>query len=283
MPDIAHYVDYRPFLADYYRECKKDNPAFSYQMLSQKAGIKSRGFLHNVIKGRRALSPSNVFGLARAMKLSPAQTEYFDVLVAFTNAATQEERAYQYQRLLAIRGTGRGAWTPQILRREQYEFYAKLHHVAVRSLVDLLGFNGDYARLARLVWPPISVAEARRSVALLLKLGLIAKVPGGKYKVTSKSVATPPEVADVTVLGFHAQAGQAALSAISRLPRNKRNVSSVTLGISGKTYERVCEEIQAFRRRLVRMAEEDKEADRVCQLNFQLFPLSTPTTQGGTR
>jgi len=283
MPDIAKYLDYRPFLADYYHECKKANPAFSYQMLSQRAGIKSRGFLHNVIKGRRALAPGNVFGLGRAMKLSPVETEYFDVLVAFTNAQTQEERTYQYGRLLAIRGTGRNAWAPQLLRREQYEFYTRLHHVAVRSLVDLLGFNGDYARLARLVWPPISVAEAKRSIALLLKLGLIAKAPGGRYKVTSKSIATPPEVSDVTVLGFHVQAGQAALAALGKLPKDKRNVSSVTLGISGKTYARVCEEIQAFRRRLIHVAEEDKEADRVCQLNFQFFPLSVPITQGGAR
>ena len=37
MPDIFTYTDYRTFLADYYCNHKAENPAFSYQLLSDKA------------------------------------------------------------------------------------------------------------------------------------------------------------------------------------------------------------------------------------------------------
>ena len=83
---ISTYTDYRQLLTDYYTCAKKHNPRFSYQVFSQRAGISSRGFLNNVINGRRRLSFSHVSGVGKAMNLSKCEQEYFEHLVAFTNA-----------------------------------------------------------------------------------------------------------------------------------------------------------------------------------------------------
>jgi uncharacterized protein (TIGR02147 family) len=275
MPDIAQYTDYRRFLQDYYRERKKNNRSFSYQVLAERAGMSSKGFLHNVLQGKRALTHANVFGLAQAMKLDHAQTDYLDALVGFNNAATARQRDYYYSKLLSVRSRGRGSWRPQMVRRDQYEFYANFHHSVIRSLIDLAGYSGDSVALARSVWPRITPAKARRSVALLEKLGLVERRADGSYRVASKSITTPPEVADVAVRAFHEQAGQLALRALNELPKDTRNITAVTLGISAAGYARVCAEIEALRRRLVQAAETDADADRVYQLNFQFFPVST--------
>lgn len=276
MPDISKYTDYKKFLKDYYEEARRKNPRFSYQVFSQKAGIKSRGFLYNVLQGKRSLSKSGIFGLAQAMQLNKHESDYFENLVAFNDAATLAERNHFYQRLSAIKLSGNTAWKPQIVRSERFEYYSKLHYSIVRSLIDLHGFSGDYDTLAKSVRPRITPGQACKAVELLERLGFIKKQKNGSYAVTSKSITTEPEVESLAVLNLHKQAGELALKALSELPKEQRNVSGVTLGISKQTYTRICGEIEAFRVRLLQMAEADEAADSVYQLNFQFFPVSTP-------
>jgi uncharacterized protein (TIGR02147 family) len=171
MPNIAEYTDYRRFLKDYYDEAKHANPGFSYQVFSERAGIKSKGYLHNVIRGERTLDTAAVLGLARAMKLSKRETEYFENLVGMHNARTLAERNHFFERLSSIRIRGDSAWEPQLVRHDQYELYARLHYSVVRSLIDLLPVTDDYARLARNVRPSITPSQAKKAVELLLRLG----------------------------------------------------------------------------------------------------------------
>ncbi len=283
MPEIVNYNDYRQFLEDFYLERKAEDRRYSYQMLSKAAGIKSKGFLHNVIKGRRNLPPSNVVGLAHAMKLSAAETAFFEALVALNDATTLRDRSYHYERLLAVKGRGRGAWQPQVVRKHQYRFYQHHYHSVIRSLIEMYGFQGDYGALAEKVWPRITVKQARESVELLLTLGLIRKNAGGRYAVTNKCISTSGDISETMVQNFHAQAGKLALKALDRLPAVSRNMSALTLGISAKTYAAMCDEVATFRHRLLELAEEDEEADSVYQLNLQFFPVSRQATEEGTK
>jgi uncharacterized protein (TIGR02147 family) len=274
LPNISEYTDYRAFLSDFYDETKAKNPGFSYQTFSDRAGLASKGFLFNVIKGRRSLSKSNIFGLSKAMKLSKNETDYFENLVAFNLAKSLEERNHFYERLSSIKISGKAAARPQIVRKEQFEFYSRVHHSVIRSLIDVHGFTDDYERLAKTVRPRITAKQARASVELLEKLGFIARRNDGSYKVVDKSIATPPEVVNLAVQIFHREAGELALRALNDLPREARNISGVTLGISRETYRKICDEIQQFRAKLVHIAEADASADAVYHLNVQFFPVS---------
>ncbi|MBR4681229.1 MAG: DUF4423 domain-containing protein, partial [Fibrobacter sp.] len=46
-----------------------------------------------------------------------------------------------------------------------------------------------------------------------------------------------------------------------------------TLGISQEGYERIVERINAFRKEIALLAEEDEKSDKVFQLEFALFPV----------
>ena len=274
MPDISTYTDYKKFLQDYYEEARRKNSGFSYRVFSQKAGIKSRGFLYNVIQGKRSLSKSYVFGLSQAMHFNKPESDYFENLVAFNNASTLKERNHFYERLSAIKFSGDTAWKPQITRSEQFEYYSKLPYSIVRSLIDLHGFDGDYQALAKAVRPRITPGQARKAITLLERLGFIKKQKNGDYVVTNKSITTAPEVQSLAVLNFHKQSGELALKTLEELPKDQRNISGVTLGISKPVYQQICKEIETFRSRLLQIAEADEAADSVYQLNFQFFPVS---------
>ena len=283
MPNICEYTDFRKFLNDFYLEAKSSNRNFSYQVFSAKAGIKSKGFLFNVMQGKRKLTQSKCYDLATAMKLNKHETEYFENLVAFNQAAHQKERDRLFGKLSSIKKIGKTAWKPQIVRQDQYQFYSEHHHSVIRSLIEMHGFKDDYKWLAGNVYPRIKPLQAKRSVQLLERLGLIKKQKDGSYKVLDKSIATPPEVMSLAAVNFHRQAGQLALKALDELPREKRNITGLMLGISKETYQEICEDIRAFRSKLLQKAEQDENADAAYQLNFQFFPVSSTDIKRKTK
>jgi uncharacterized protein (TIGR02147 family) len=274
MPNICEYTDFRKFLNDYYSEVKSKNRNFSYQIFSAKAGIRSKGFLFNVMQGKRKLSQSKCYDLAAAMKLNKHETEYFENLVAFNQTSGQRERDRLFGKLSSIKKSGKTAWKPQIVRQDQYQFYSEHHHSVIRSLIEMYGFKNDYKWLADNVYPRIKPLQAKRSVLLLERLGFIRKQKDGSYKVLDKSIATSPEVMSLAAVNFHRQSGRLALKALDELPKEKRNITGLTLGISKETYQEICEDIRSFRSKLLQKAEQDEKADAAYQLNFQFFPVS---------
>jgi uncharacterized protein (TIGR02147 family) len=77
MINIFDYTDYRKFLEDYYLERKTQRPTFSYQFLAKKAGFTNKGFVYNLINGKRSLSKSNLFKMREALGLNKYEADYF--------------------------------------------------------------------------------------------------------------------------------------------------------------------------------------------------------------
>jgi len=53
MVKIFQYLNYREYLADWFQEKKKLNKSFSYKVLANKAGFKSKSFFPQVVDGSR--------------------------------------------------------------------------------------------------------------------------------------------------------------------------------------------------------------------------------------
>ncbi len=274
MIDIAEYTDYRRFLNDYYRAAKNRNPHFSFQIFSERAGISSKGLLYNVLKGKRHLSKSHIVGMGRALGLNKHQLDYFENLFACNCAKKSSDKKYYLERLTSIKTTGSTAWKPQVVRKEQFEFYSHWYHSAIRSLIGMHGFSGDYQSIARLLYPAVTPGQVKKSVELLLSLGLINKDEQGVYTVTDRTITTDPEVVSVAVHSFHIQTGELAIAALKELPLHRRNFSGVTVGISETMYREICKDIEEFRSKILQKIESDRCASVAYQVNFQLFPVS---------
>jgi uncharacterized protein (TIGR02147 family) len=274
MPDIYAYLDYRKFMAEYYEERKMANHGFSYQVMAEKAGFPNKGFLFNVIKGAKNVSAAKALRLAESMKLSRRETEYFQNLVAFNQASSHAERSCYFERLSNLKTTRPAAARIRQTRKDQYAYYARWYLSVIRALIDTHPFTGDYAKLAKMLYPPIKPKEAKKAVELLEKLELIKKGRGGRYQVTSKTITAGPEIVRLGMLNFQEQTTGLALKALRELPKEKRHISGLTLGICQKTYEAMCSEIEQLQEKLLAMAEQDEAADRVFQMNFHFFPVS---------
>ncbi len=269
MPDVRSYIDYRQFLKDWLREAKKKNASFSYQLLADRAGFRSRSFLKLVMDGRKNISAGSVSKLNRVLSLEGESLSYFKDLVLFNQADSNELRAYFFKRLCGYRQHN----AAKTIERNRDEFYSHWYHNTVRELVTLLEFRDDYGLLGSMLEPEITAHEARRSVELLLSLGFIRK-EGERYVQTEPVITTGDQVSSQAVGYFHHQNSLLIRKSLERFDGSERDITSLVMSLSPGCFQEVRREIAQFRKRLMELVSSDTDQNRVYHVNFQVFPTT---------
>lgn len=273
MVNIFEFTDFRDYLQRFFEEKKKQNRRYSYQLLARKAGFNNRGFVYNIIKGSKYLSASNCFKLSKALGHTKKEAEYFRKLVDYVQAKSEEERTGLLEQIRQMK-TRKNA-TPILIGKDQYEYLSKWYHSVVRSLIEIFPISDNFELLSKKIFPPITADQAKKSVELLQRLGIIYKGSDGIYHVTGKSIRASDELSQTAVNRFHIECAELAKQSIIYPASKKHLVSSLTLGISEKSYKLICEETMQFKERIIDIATNDEEADRVYQYQLVLFPLTT--------
>jgi uncharacterized protein (TIGR02147 family) len=203
------------------------------------------------------------------MKHSCKEARYFEHMVAFAQAKTHDERNAHYAFMLDLKQTIAAA----PLEKQHYEYYSNWYNPVVRELVVAPDFCGDFKSLAKNISPPITPEQARRSVGLLLELGLIRK-DGERYLQTAPLVSTGPVADSIAVANFHRKTAYLAAESFDRHTRQERAISSCTIALSEEHFKLLRQEIADVRKRALELAEDPVEGNKVYQMNLQLFPVS---------
>jgi len=269
MKKIFSYTNYRTLLKDFYEE-KKSSGGYTYRDFSEQAGMNSSSWLLHLIKGTKNLSEQTAVKVAEVLKLKKKETEYFLLMVQFTQAKTSDEKNNVYKQMIALK---RRLKVIKITE-EQYQYYTKWYHPVIRSLVSKVDFGDDYSLLAKKLLPVITPAEVKKSVNLLKKLGFIKKCENGKWIQNSSVLSTGDEVTSLNVVNYHKQVSKLAEDAFDRCSKDIRDISALTLGINKADFKRIKARIQEFRKEIMDIAKNSENDDRVYQLNFQFFPVS---------
>ncbi len=267
---VFNYLDYRAFLRDFYKEQKASGRQFSFRAFAQRAGIRSFNFLQLVMKGQRDLSAQMALHFARGCGLKGSQADYFCELVAFGQAKTTEERNRAYERL----GRFRQFRAAHQLEPAQAAYHKNWYVPAIRELAALPTFEGDPKWIASAMRPAISIVQAREALETLQELGLLVRDPSGQLRQSSQLVTTGPGPLGHHVVNYHRVMLEQAARSLDDVPREERDISSLTLCVSAQSFQLVRDRINALRQELLQLAELDGPPDRVVQLGFQLFPLS---------
>jgi uncharacterized protein (TIGR02147 family) len=272
MVNIFDFTDYRAYLKAYFEARKKSDPKFSHRWLARRLDLSTSNLLWLVMQGKRNLTGTLCHKITEVFRLSRREAEYFENTVGFMQAKTNKEKDRYFSRMAIMRKKLK----VDRIEERQYEYYTNWYHPVVRELVAGPLFNGDYEALSRMLQPSITPSQAKRSVELLLKLGMI-KRQGGRYVQTSPLVTTGPEVNSLAVVNFHRAMGGLAVEALDRFPKNERNITSSTIFINAELYETIRKRIEDLRNELLSLAGSVEQGERVYQANFQLFPVSRTT------
>ena len=269
MKPVFQYIDYRLFLRDYYEEKKATTRHFSYRYFCGRAGISSPVFLKLVIEGKSNISMEMSDKFSKALGLNKQESRFFKHLVMFNQAGNADEKQDHY----AILVTMSNNVSRHVLGSEQFEYLRKWHSVVIRELICQRDYKDDFRALAASVVPRIPKRDAEYSVRLLLRLGLIVRLADGRYRQVDRALATNREVAGPAIRAFNKTMIDLAKQSVDTIENTERNVSGMTVGVSRASYDVLCAEIEAFKDRIAAIVHNGVEADRVYQLNMQLFPV----------
>jgi len=253
-PDISRYTDYRLYLRTLVPHLKATRPGFSFRSFASRAGFSSPNYLKLVTDGQRNLAAESVDKFARGLGLTRREHDIFRLLVLLANARTDEERNALYQRLrerVVDDDVAR-------LRDDQFAVYDSWWALVVREMCNLPDFQLDARWIARRTRPRIRVAQAQKAIDLLLRTGLIVVDAEGRARPAERTITTGPSVPEVQSLAirnYHRAHLELASRALDEVPRDERNITSVSVTLSRAAYAEAVEEIARLRRRLLELAD----------------------------
>lgn len=275
MKTVTEYKNYREYILDYYKERKRCS-AFTWREFAKIAGFASGSYLKLVSDGKTRLREESAKKTALAMGLVGFEFDYFVLMVRYENAKTDQEKKKCFEEMQALAEASR----VKILGSEMYTFYETWKHSVVRELaVAMPGAKPN--EIAKMCKPAISAADVSDSLRFLLKAGLLTRDIKGNYHQTSTSLSTGNlNVVAVAVHSLLRQMGEFALDALDKLPISERHFSGITMGMTAESYKKVVEELAECRKRIVSIVAADKNIEKVCRLNMQLFPLTEKIEYG---
>lgn len=268
MKEIVEYTDYRKYIQDYYDERKRSS-AFSWQKFAQNAGFSSAVFLKYVCEGKKNLSVGAAGSVASAMGLAGFEQTYFVLMVSYAHAKDDKTKRAAFEERCALAK----AHKVHVLGNDEFDYFKSWKNAVLREIAPHMP-GAKPLEMARACEPAISAAEVSETLNFLVKMKLLKKDKDGNYHQTDKAVTMASmDAIPVAARDLQRQMGEFAIRALD-LPLSERTMSGFVLGLTERSYERIRKEMSDFYRRVVAIATEEDETERVYRLNMQLFPLS---------
>lgn len=270
LPDIYHYNDYRKFLKDYQNSRKIYDKSFSMSNICKLLGLpNTRSYFADILKGKKMTS-AFIKRFIDLLNLKPDEAQYFTVMVKFNQAEISHERDLYFEQLLSLNKTPK-----KVLSLDMFEYYSNWYNSAIRAVLNLYDFSGNYKELCKKVFPNITIKQARASIRLLKKLKLIEKGCDGIYRLTNNSITTPEFIKSDLIKQYQMSLIELAKSSVINNDEFPQIIASNTISISESGYKRLEKKVDKFRSEIRSLVHKDEEpADNVYQLNLQLFPMS---------
>jgi uncharacterized protein (TIGR02147 family) len=273
LPDIYTSLDYQSWLRDCFVVLKAENRFFSYRFVGQRIDM-DHSVVVKVLQGKRHLTSEQAKSFAGLLDLDKPQTAYFLALVDYGRAEKDADIRRAFENVLSLRPAAQRS-----LEASHYAYFQHWYHVAIRSLLDYYPFDGkNYAALAMQLTPPVSEAQVRESVELLLSLGLAAPNSQGLIKPTEAHLSTGDRWISAAVQAYQKEVIRLSEGALERIPRTDRDISTLTLSLDRASLDEIREVLRECRQTIVKIVDRVAAAktDAVYQLNMQFVPLTVP-------
>lgn len=268
MKSILEYRDYRLYIQDYY-DVRKRLGAFSWREFCKSAGFSSPNFLKLVCLGESRLGKPKIENVANAMGLVGFEKDYFRALVAFCNAKKDSVKKAALMEMQKIAMEHR----MRVVDGEAFQYYESWKYPVLRELVPMM--PGATPRdIAEECKEHVSAEEVRDILSFLVKAGFLKRVDDKVYSQTEQNVIGSKEALPMAIRAMHKEMANMAARAVERYSPNERYFTGVTLGVNEEASRRIVDEINACCKKVLSIANEYKDSDQVCRINFQFFPFT---------
>ena len=268
MKSILEYKDYRLYIQDYYDERKRLG-AFSWREFCKNAGFSSPNFLQLVCKGESKLGKPKIANVAHAMGLVGFEEDYFREMVTFGNAkkdAIKKAALLEMERIALEQKV-------RVVDADAFQYYESWKYPVLRELVPMM--PGACPRdIADECKEHVSAEEVRDILNFLVKAGFLKKDDEKIYSQTEQNVIGSKEALPLAIRSMQKEMAGMAMRAIDRYTAKERHFTGVTLSVNEAASKRIVKEIDDCCRRVLAIANEYKDLNQVCRINFQFFPVT---------
>jgi len=266
---IIEFLDYREYLKYFYEAKKREKHFFSYKLMGNKVGM-DPSYLCKVMSKSFHIADSSIQEFVRLCAFDARESEYFDALVHFSKSRTPQESKAFFDRLMDLRGV-----TNRLLIDHQFRYYQNWYTPVLRSALSLIEFRDDFAELAGILDPSITVAQAKEAFETLVALELVQKRADGVWEIIDTHVSTGGEYRSMTVRFFQKEMLHLAERAMEETPREERDISTLTMAIRRSSIPDIRELLRTCREDIQKRVAQDEDVDCVYQLNLQYFPVAS--------
>ena len=276
---IFAYTDYRAFLKYAVQALKEKDPKFSQRWVLQRLGLKSSGWLADMLAGRRNLSRTQASVFGQILAMNAREELYFQTLVDYDQAKTLPEKNRCYEKILTFHEIPKDLVDP-----DRFEYFSHWYIPAIREYLLIEPFKGDAEKLAKRMRPAITAKQATQGIEVLERLGMVKRYASGELRPSVEHVKKQSQFsAPVHYYRYLKAQIELGMGAMETIPKEERDVSAVTLTLSEEGFAVLREELKELRRRMIRLSEEenrkfwqgvDGDSRRVYQAVLQLFPVS---------
>ncbi|NLD91950.1 MAG: TIGR02147 family protein [Fibrobacter sp.] len=269
-PNIYLYNDFRAFLRDYFTYRCQMQKNYSHRIMAKELGFPSPNYIKLVMDGRRNIGLRSIDRLLCGLQLRDKEREYFNHLVLFTQAKTNNKKCYSYDLMLSFRSPLNAA----AIASGTYQYYSEWYHCIVRELITREKPPVNAVSIAKKIKPHLTASQVKKSISLLLELGFIVANEDGTYSQSSRALETECDVVSIGIRNYNLKMIDIAKECIDSVPQDKKRISSLTISVSDDTLPRIKERIKEFEQELVEIARESQDQKHVYQANIQFFPLT---------
>jgi len=269
-PRIHDYLDYRKFLRDALAFEKAQGRISGHRDVAMFVGLKSPGHITWILQGKRNLVGSVLERMIKLVRLTGHDAEYFELLVNHNDTTNPDDRRMFMARISASQATHKVKPSASAMR-----YWSHWRHAVVRELVAIgLYGKGDAAAIARRLHPVATEAEVAGSLELLLELGMIDTARDGRLVRNETILSTGENWTLEAIRGFQRQILELSVQALDSIPREERDISTVTFSVSKERFQKIRTRIQEMRSEILALVRTDPEPDEVYHLALELFPAT---------
>jgi uncharacterized protein (TIGR02147 family) len=273
-PVVYEFHDFRAWLAAWFaHQGTEVEPGLSKSEVSRRLGLpRTRSYFTDILRGK-PVSAVFVERLVDLTELNRTEAKYFRALVRFAQAADPREREEAFDDVVAL---NRVPWAKAA--GDSWDYYKDWRNQLVRALLMVVPCKGDWGALARRSILPLSVAEIKRTMSALVRLGMVEKTSDGIWRPAQPTLSTGTGVSDKILR----QAQMVQLEHIrddllhDSDGRPPRKVTTSLVSISGPGLDRILVRMDRLRSEIRALAHRDPHpADRVYLVALAAVPLTT--------
>lgn len=270
-PSPFEFDDFRDLMHAFIQHLK-ETKSYSIRKLAQEIEFKSHSLLLMILNGKRRLKPEVARKISAAFRLNANEENYFLSLSEYNQCQEPNRKRELFEKLIALRTEQK----PDVRVIDQYEFYLRWYNVVIYEYLPVDFEALDIEELVQEL--DLEEEEIEASLQLLERLNL-AERRDELYKKREFALETHPEANNFLIQQFHASMIEKAKEAVETLPPEKRDASCLTVSMSPETYSTVVERVRQFRSDLNDLLSNTPKRETVYQINFQIYPVLTPTNE----